>query len=642
MINLYKFIFLIIFTLPLAFANEAPELPSSDSIRNHLDCIADIESCKDTLKIFSADFPIYVSRGTKKIENVIIVVHGTDRNANEYLKDLIANMDSNSLLANTAVVAPHFLQANDPVAMNELRWNQGWTHSWKYGFKSGAPAEISSFEVIDRLVKNIDENWRPKKIMIIGHSAGAQFVQRYAYGTRITYDINSGISFVVSNPSSYLYGLDKRLINDKWGAPEDCKDYDSYIYGLVDRNEYLEKMSIDALKENYVDNKVVYLMGEEDTLSDDLDDSCEANAQGKNRIERAKNFYSYLNQYYPDHHHRFITVPKVGHDHVKMFSSSEFLELLEGKNKYGVDDYLTIDRNGKADINNRKPESLFFLNGGGTNIDEAFIEFLKSLNGGDLLILSGKDEPLDYNEYFIDLAKENSIELNSVTTILIHSRLGGSDPRLLKNIKQSEGIFFSGGDQWKYIERLKTTAANTAINEKIKSGIPFGGTSAGLAILGDLIFTAEKGSISSDEVMSDPMNEKITLETSMFDIPLLNNVLTDTHFVVRDRMGRLISFMARGWNNTKSLVNGLGVDEETVLIFNKLGDAHVLGKGSIYLLRPTVTPTISTEAFNWKSIQVNRWSYGSTFSLNHLKNPDYSYEIQNGEIFSTQDNGEIY
>jgi cyanophycinase len=641
MINLFKFIFLIILTIETGFGTEIPEIPSPETIKSHASCIANIEECKEVLKITSSDFPVYISRGSNKIEKVIVVIHGTDRNANEYLKDLISNIDSDSLLHNTAVVAPHFLQANDPVQTNEIRWDQGWIHSWKYGFKSAAPVEISSFEVIDRLIKNIDENWHPKKIMIVGHSAGAQFVQRYAHGTRITYDINSGISYVVSNPSSYLYSLDKRLINDKWDLPVDCKEYNTYIYGLEDRNEYLSKMSVDAIRDNYVDNHVIYLMGEADTLSDDLDESCEANIQGKNRIERARNYFAFLNQFFPDHHHRFITVPKVGHDHIKMFSSGQFIELLAGKNKYGVDDYLTIDRDGKNDIKNRKPESLYFLNGGGTNIDEAFVEFLKSLNGGDLLILSGKDEPLDYNEYFIDLAKENSVELNSVTTILIHSRLGGSDPRLLKNITQSEGIFFSGGDQWKYIERIKQTPANTAINEKIKSGIPFGGTSAGLAILGDLIFTAQNGSVSSDEVMSDPKNEKITLEKSMFDIPLLNNILTDTHFVVRDRMGRLVSFLGRGWSDTQNLVNGLGVDEETVLIFNKLGDAHVMGKGSIYLLRPTDKPAID-EAFNWKKIQVNRWSYGSSFSLTNLNSPDYFYDVQNGELFSTQPNGEIY
>jgi cyanophycinase len=651
MANIYKIIFLsvfITFTLDSSFAavDETPDIPSLESVKSHASCIANINECKDNLKLTSGDesanFPIYVSRGSDKIEKVIVVLHGTERNADEYLRDLIANIDS-PLLKNTAVVAPHFLQVNDSFEAEELRWNQGWTNSWKYGFKSGAPLSISSFEVMDRLIKNIDESWHPGKIILAGHSAGGQFVQRYAHGTRIDYDINSNLSFVVSNPSSYLYNSDKRLIDGKWERPVavECAEYDSYIYGLKDRNEYLNQLSRDALKKNYIANNVYYLMGEEDIQTDDLDESCEANFQGTSRIDRARNFFIYLNKFFPGHKHKFLPVPKVGHDHIKMFSSQPFIDLLLDKNKVKSNDSLTISRVGNKDVGNKKPEALYFLNGGGANIDAAFIEFLKSLKGGDLVILSGKDDPLDYNEYFVDLAKQNSIALNSVTTILIHSRLGASDQRLVKLINQSEGIFFSGGDQWKYVERMRNSASLKAVNEKVRSGIPFGGTSAGLAILGDIIFSAEKGSVSSDEVMSDPMSEKITLEHSMFNLPQLTSVLTDTHFVMRDRMGRLLSFLGRGYKDTQNIINGLGVDEGTVLIINKAGNAKVMGSGAIYLVRPTTIPEMG-ESFNWNQIQVNRWAQGTSFSWNELKDPDYFYDIQNGELFSTQEDGEIY
>ncbi len=618
-------------------------IPAYKSIRPHSDCKSSIEQCKSSIKFSGANLPAYFSRGASDLEKVVIVIHGTDRNANEYLHDFISNIHDDNLLSSTAVVAPHFLQINDSYADNELRWDKGWENSWKYGYKSLAPIQTSSYDVVDKLIKEIDLKWHPKKIIIAGHSAGGQFVQRYAHGSEISQRINSALTFVVSNPSSYLYTRDLRLINNKWTTPVDCPDFDKYIYGLEERNEYLNRLDDDEIEFNYLQNNLVYLMGSEDVLTDDLDMSCEANAQGENRISRAKNFFQFLTKFFPDNTHRLMTVPHVGHDHVQMFSSKEFVSLLtEESPRQEVDKELTIDRLGAKDSITKSPKRSYFLLGGGSEIDEVFIEYLKALDGGDLLILSAKDDPLDYNDYLVDLAKKNSIPLNSVTTVLIHSRRGSQDPRLIKLISESEGIFFSGGDQWKYIERIKDTQAHAEILKKLNSGIPFGGTSAGLAILGDVIFTAQNGSVSSDEISNNPHDQRITLMNSLFNIPILKNILTDTHFVVRNRMGRLISFLANAYDAKNINLRGLGIDEGSALIVNPDGFSRVYGDGAAYLLTPTTIPNLENNQLNWKKIGVHRWFTNTSFSLIDLKAPDYFFNIENGKILSTQENGQVY
>ena len=376
-------------------------------------------------------------------------------------------------------------------------------------------------------------------------------------------------------------------------------------------------------------------MGEADVLPEDLDVSCEANAEGPNRITRARNYFDFLNHYFPNHHHQLITVPNVGHDHIKMFDSKEFLNLL-------VDQDLSIERVGLENIDQKSPQRLYFLMGGGANVDQAFIDYLKALDGGDLLILSGKDQALDYNSYFMDLANKNSIKLNSVTTVLVHTKNGAQDKRLLKLIKESEGIFFSGGDQWKYIARIKDTLAHAEILKKLESGIPFGGTSAGLAILGDVIFSAEKGPVGSSEISNNPLSEKITFSSSMFEIPLLKNILTDTHFVVRNRMGRLISFLANAYQANMKSLNGLAVDENTVLMIKGDGSSQVLGGGTVYLVRPKSIPEISPNHLSWKTLEVFKWQNGSSFSMQDLTKPDYFFRVEDGNIISSQKEGKIY
>ena len=623
------------------FANATFSLPSIDTLTLHSLCQKNIETCKVELTEENAKglFPSYISKGSESVEKVVIVIHGTDRNANDYLHDFIANMDDPKILNHIAIIAPHFVQENDPSVVNELRWKPGSETSWKYGYNSSMPVQISSYEMIDQIIKSADLSWHPRQIFVIGHSAGGQFVQRYANATTIRNQIHALITFVPSNPSSYLYPINTRLVNGQWTKPQDCPAYNDYIYGFNNRNTYMSQLTDSQMKDNYQANKVVYLMGQADTLDADLDMSCEANAQGVNRIERAQHFFTMLNTFFPEHHHQFLQVPNVGHDHTKMFSSDQFKNLL-------VNDDLTIDRLGAENIDNIIPERLTFLMGGGANVDSAFLEFIKSVKGGDLLVLSGKDydQPLleNYNLYFMNLAKANHIALNSVTTVLIQSRIGAENAQLLKLVKESEGIFFSGGDQWKYIDRIKATSLHREILNKLQVGFPLGGTSAGLAIMGDQIFTAEKGPVGTSDIKNNPLDEKITLTDSLFNIAELKNILTDTHFVVRDRMGRLVSFLASSYLKAPSQLQGLGIDESTVLLIPNNTPAKVMGIGKVYFIRPTTLPTFKDNQFNWNQIQVYRFQEGDNLSFDQLNTPHYFYNVDQGLIHSTQTNGEIY
>ena len=637
-----KYLSFLIFTLSFtSFAQSTFSLPVIDQLQSHSDCQKNSENCKIEIPDSHSEsfFPSYISRGSESIEKVVIVIHGTDRNANDYFHDFISNIKDPKILEHVAVIAPHFVQENDPSIAHELRWKPGALTSWKYGYNSSLPIQISSYEVIDQIIKSADSLWHPRQIFVIGHSAGGQFVQRYANATAIRNHIHALISFVPSNPSSYLYQNNLRLLNNQWQKPTDCPAYNDYIYGLNNRNTYMSQLSDAEISDNYIANNVIYLMGEADTLNADLDMSCEANTQGINRIERAQHFFQYLNTFFPTHHHQFLLVPNVGHDHSKMFSSDQFIKLL------GSED-LTLDRVGGENIDSITPERLTFLMGGGANVDTAFLELIKSVKGGDLLVLSGKDkdQPLleNYNSYFMDLAKSNHLPLNSVTTVLIHSRQGSENTQLLKLVQQSEGIFFTGGDQWKYIDRIKGTRLHQEILKKLKYGFPIGGTSAGLAIMGDQIFSAEKGPIGTSDIGNNPKDSRITMTDSMFNIEELKNILIDTHFVVRDRMGRLISFLANSYLKAPSQLNGLGIDESTVLLIHSNSLSEVLGKGKIYLVRPSANPTFNENHFNWNKLEVFRFGEGDKFSFENLSIPNYFYNVINGQLQSTQSNGDIY
>lgn len=115
-----------------------------------------------------------------------------------------------------------------------------------------------------------------------------------------------------------------------------------------------------------------------------------------------------------------------------------------------------------------------------------------------------------------------------------------------------------------------------------------GGTSAGLAILGNWVYSAQAESAESSDALDDPYNEDITLTGAFLRINYLETVITDTHFFERNRMGRLLTFVARIVQDSSAvdvpIVRGVGVDEPAGLIINATtGHARAVGSGNVYI-----------------------------------------------------------
>src|SRR6202044_2867859 len=184
------------------------------------------------------------------------------------------------------------------------------------------------------------------------------------------------------------------------------------------------------------------------------------------------------------------------------------------------------------------------LMGGGSDLDEAFRWLCGKANGGDFLILRAHGDA-DYNPYVNGLCR-----MNSVATLIIPSRKAAQEPRLAEIIGQAEAIFIAGGDQSRYVNFWKGTAVENAINVHVAAGKPIGGTSAGLAVLGQFVYGCledkpDDADLTSREVLGDPYIKRVTVVRDFLKVPALENILTDSHFAQRDRMGRSLGFLAR-------------------------------------------------------------------------------------------------
>ncbi|MFY9673401.1 MAG: cyanophycinase [Terriglobales bacterium] len=286
--------------------------------------------------------------------------------------------------------------------------------------------------------------------------------------------------------------------------------------------------------------------------------------------------------------------------------------------------------------------------GGGTDLDEAFRWLCEKANGGDFLVLraSGDDA---YNDYINKLGK-----LNSVATLILPDRASAEDPAVVEIIKKAEVLFISGGDQAHYIRAWKGTPVEDAINAHIAAGKPIGGTSAGLAVQGEFVYGAlgdkpDDNDLASTDVLPNPYFDRVTLVRGFLKIPHLKNLITDSHFAKRDRMGRTLGFLARiiqdGWSNSPREV---AIDEKSAFLLEPNGQGMIVGSGKgAYFLRPTRKPKVckKDQPLTFRKIAVYHAPAGAHFDLVHWKGSggvSYSLSVENGTIHSTLGDNSIY
>lgn len=213
--------------------------------------------------------------------------------------------------------------------------------------------------------------------------------------------------------------------------------------------------------------------------------------------------------------------------------------------------------------------------GGATEHDEAMKRFLVNCNGGDVLVLraSGAD---GYNAY---LYSQLGIPINSVETIVCNNATASFDPYLHQKIQQAEGIWFAGGDQWNYVSYWRNTPIDSLVREAIDvRNAVVGGTSAGMAILGQYYFSAQNGTVQSSTALANPFDSNVTVDSARFiQAPFLERVITDTHYDSPDRKGRHVVFLARIAQSYGLPARGIACDEYTAVFIDSSGIAHVYG-----------------------------------------------------------------
>lgn len=204
---------------------------------------------------------------------------------------------------------------------------------------------------------------------------------------------------------------------------------------------------------------------------------------------------------------------------------------------------------------------------------EILSSFFRRSGGTDAaigIIPSASREPVLVGDRYQSIFKKMGAK--EVKVLDVRDRVHAEDRSYQEFVENCTGIFMTGGDQLRLCGLLSDTPLMERIRQRVHGGeIVLAGTSAGAAVMGHHMIAGG----SSGE---SPNRGLVDLAIGLSIIP---EIIVDQHFHNRNRMARLLSTVAMHPDRL-----GIGIDEDTCVIFEREGYIEVLGRGTVTIVDP--------------------------------------------------------
>ena len=138
----------------------------------------------------------------------------------------------------------------------------------------------------------------------------------------------------------------------------------------------------------------------------------------------------------------------------------------------------------------------------------------------------------------------------------------------LAAIRNATGIFVTGGDQVRLMDALRAAKCVEPIRAAVRNGAVYAGTSAGASAVSRRMIAFSTRKKGADVVAYDE------------GLGLIPDAIIDQHFGQRRRLTRLISA------SNAHLLTGIGIDENTAIVWNRDGIVTVEGTGEVTIVDP--------------------------------------------------------
>ena len=195
-----------------------------------------------------------------------------------------------------------------------------------------------------------------------------------------------------------------------------------------------------------------------------------------------------------------------------------------------------------------------------------------------------------------------------------------NDQALADSLKNVGAFWFVGGDQMRIVKALRperrSTAVLSAIYQQWEKGAVIGGTSAGAAMMSEIMIAAGDSFNAVTQPIAENYSGTESQEQGLLylhhGLGLFKDGVIDQHFDRKARLGRLVKTLA----HTQSEF-GYGVDEDTGMLLDlKASTLTVVGSGNITIVDAR-TARFDEQPFTAEKLQLSVLSSGDQWSLQH-------------------------
>ncbi len=226
--------------------------------------------------------------------------------------------------------------------------------------------------------------------------------------------------------------------------------------------------------------------------------------------------------------------------------------------------------------------------------------------GGNVLILPMASSERDSAIYYAE-KQFREIGINAVSSMIFDSA-SVLTPGMLDSIANARLIYITGGDQSRFMKAVRDNAGAEAIRTSYMNGNMIAGTSAGAAVMSELMITGnEMKNKNYNETFRRIIADNIELKPGL---GLVTSAIIDQHFIWRSRHNRLITAILEH----PELI-GVGIDEATAILVSS-GWAEVVGNAQVVVYRnKRKSAKLSPSGYLGGSLTVDIYLPGERFGL---------------------------
>lgn len=256
----------------------------------------------------------------------------------------------------------------------------------------------------------------------------------------------------------------------------------------------------------------------------------------------------------------------------------------------------------------QKKGSLFII-GGGERTPELLGELIRTANPvqSDYIVILTMATSVPEESYASIRAQLSSVWNNPITNFNFNKAQANEHKIWIDSVRNAKLIYVVGGDQNRFMDVVRGSALYDALHQAYNNGSTISGTSAGAAIMSQIMITGEEKDTTNKNSFRDIRSDNVVTTEGM---GFIHRAIIDQHFIKRSRYNRLISVLA---DHPDKMV--IGIDESTAIVVSGR-KARVVGESQVVVIsKPRKLKITVNGKVSFKNARLSLFEAGDRFKL---------------------------